>query len=231
MAVVRAPAPPRSPEAAAARRCRRKFLGYFPEAFDDPGYLDLERGYKWNAHLEWLRKLNPMDYRLLLKRGRHAEIAAEAVRIESRTNLLFSFEKMAVRDAVKTPAGARAFSQGLYDFLYGRSGDERRFEAWRDAVAALPRRQTRVLTWPVLTVFAFLARPETHVFLKPNVTRRAAGAYGFDFRYRSKPDWETYASLLEFARRLRRDLKDLRPKDMMDIQGFIWVMGSEEYPD
>jgi hypothetical protein len=231
MAVVRAPAPPASALSAAAKRCRRKFLGFYPGGFEDADYLALERNYKWNAHLEWLRRLSPLDYRLLLKRGRHAEIAAEAVRIESRTNLLFSFEKMALRDAVRTSEGARLFSRGLYDFLYGRGGDAGRFEAWRDTVAALPRRQTRVLTWPVLTVFGFLARPENHVFLKPNVTRRAAEAYGFDFRYGSKPEWETYGSLLEFARRLKRDLRDMRPKDMVDIQGFIWVMGSDEYPD
>jgi hypothetical protein len=35
------------------------------------------------------------------------------VAIESRTNLLFSFEKMALRDAVRTGAGARLFAEGL----------------------------------------------------------------------------------------------------------------------
>ena len=25
------------------------------------------------------------------------------------------------------------------------------------------------------------------------------------------------------------DLRDLRPRDMIDIQSFIWVQGSEEY--
>ena len=43
-----------------------------------------------------------------------AEIAAEAIRIESRTNLLFSFEKMALRDAVRSIQGAKAFSLALY---------------------------------------------------------------------------------------------------------------------
>ena len=68
--------------------------------------------------------------------------------------------------------------------LHGRAGEERRFEQWCEMVAALPRRQTRVLTWPVVTVFAFIAQPDRHVFLKPNVTRVAAGEYGFDFAYR-----------------------------------------------
>jgi hypothetical protein len=45
----------------------------------------------------------------------------------------------------------------------------------------------------------FIASPETQIFLKPNVTPEAAKEYGFDFRYSSRPGWETYASLLEFA--------------------------------
>jgi hypothetical protein len=53
-------------------------------------------------------------YRSLLDAGEYVEIDARAVRIESRTNLLFSFEKMAIRDAVKSQEGARAFAEGLF---------------------------------------------------------------------------------------------------------------------
>jgi len=28
---------------------------------------------------------------------------------------------------------------------------------------------------------------------------------------------------------VRRDLRDLRPRDMIDIQSFLWVQGSSEY--
>ena len=30
-------------------------------------------------------------------------------------------------------------------------------------------------------------------------------------------------------RQVRRDLRDLRPRDMIDIQSFLWVQGSDEY--
>ena len=136
---------------------------------------------------------------------------------------------MALRDAVKSGAGARSFAEGLYDFLHGAANVERRFERWVEVVAALPRRQTRVLTWPLVTVFGFIAPPGVHVFLKPNATRASALAYGFDFQYDSRPSWETYASLLEFGRIVRQDLQDLRPRDMIDIQSFLWVQGSDEY--
>ena len=213
----------------AARRCRRKFLRYFPKGFADETYVDWERGYKWNAHLPWQQELGGGSLQSMLRDGRYADIAAAAVRIESRTNLLFSFEKMALRDAVKSAAGARAFAEGLHHMLFGRGSDERRFDDWCEAVAGLPRRQTRVLTWPVVTVFPFIAQPERHIFLKPTVTRVAARAYDFDFTYASRPSWATYASLLEFARVICGDQKDLRPADLIDAQGFIWVQGSDEY--
>lgn len=210
-------------------KCRRKFLKFFPGGFDDETYIDWERGYKWEAHERWNDQLGRAEFQSLIRAGKFEEIARRAVTIESRTNLLFSFEKMAMRDAVKSRAGARAFAEGLFDFIHGRRSLEKKFERWIEVVAALPRRQTRVLTWPVVTVFGFIAQPETHVFLKPMVTKRAAEAYGFDFVYRSRPNWETYASLLAFADRVRKDVRVLRPKDMIDIQGFIWVQGSDEY--
>ena len=98
-------------------------------------------------------------------------------------------------------------------------------------VAGLPRRQTRVLTWPVVTVFGFIAAPASHIFLKPTVTREAVAALGIPFEYRSRPNWETYAELLRLSRAVRKDLRDLHPRDMIDIQSFLWVQGSDEYPD
>ena len=215
----------------AALRCRQKFLRYFPEGFRDETYIAWERGYKWEAHERWEETLGRTGFERMLEDGRFAEVAAHAVRIESRTNLLFSFEKMALRDAVKSAEGARRFAVGLYDFLHGGESLPERFERWCASIEALPRRQTRVLTWPLVTVFGFIAQPAEHFFLKPNVTRTAARAYDFDFRYQSRPNWTVYADLLEFAARVRRDLRDLRPRDMIDLQSFIWVQGSDEYPD
>lgn len=217
----------------AAHRCRSKFLRFFPAGFRDETYIDWERAYKWEAHERWEETLGRDEFRALVRKGEFAEIASRAVRVEQRTrySMLFSFEKMALRDAVKTGGGARTFAEGLYDFLHGAGSLERRFNRWAEAVASLPRRQTRVLTWPMVTVWGFLAQPETHIFLKPNVTRIAAREYQFDLRYQSRPTWDTYTSLLQFAETIRRDLLDLGPRDMIDIQSFIWVQGSDEYEE
>ncbi|HWT01266.1 MAG TPA: hypothetical protein VN256_13545 [Pyrinomonadaceae bacterium] len=214
-----------------ALRCRKKFLRFFPGGFRDETYIEWERGYKWETHERWEEALGRDEFRGLLRRGEFAEIAARAVRVEqrSRHSMIFSFEKMALRDAVKVPEGARAFSEGLYELLHGAGSLERKFDRWCETVAALPRKQTRVLTWPLVTVFGFIAQPETHIFLKPNVSRIAAREYGFDFNYRSRPSWEVYANYLEFAETIRRDQRDLKPRDMIDLQSFMWVQGSDEY--
>lgn len=210
-------------------QCREKFLRVFPKGFEDDKYVDWERGYKWQAHGKWNAQLNRAEYQSLLEKREFGEIASRAVKIESPTNLIFSFENMALRDAVRSAEGAQIFAESLYDFLHGAGKPNQKFERWFEAVGRLPKKQSRVLTHPIVTVFGFIAQPKKHIFLKPKVTQAAARAYGFDFQYQSKLSWETYASLLEFAETIRRDLADLKPRDMIDVQSFIWVMGSDEY--
>src|SRR4029079_747659 len=141
-------------------RCRRKFLRFFPGGFRDETYIDWEREYKWETHERWEEALSQAEFgRLLAERG-FAEIAARAIRVEqrSRHSMIFSFEKMALRDAVRSPAVDRAFALGVFDLMHGRGSRATRFEKWLGVVASLPRRQTRVLTWPLVTVFAFIAQ-------------------------------------------------------------------------
>jgi len=60
----------------------------------------------------------------------------------------------------------------------------------------LPRRQTRVLTWPLATVFGFIAQPKAHFFFKPTVTREALRRSGIPLQYSSRPNWPLYKNLL-----------------------------------
>jgi hypothetical protein len=215
-----------------AARCRHKFQLYYPNGFDDEVYQVAERAVKERAHLEWAAELNAPAFRRLLARGDYGRIVDIALRVEARCNLLFSFEKMALRDAVKAPADTGLFATGLYAFLHGRGSPQRKFDAWVQTLAALPRRRSRVLSWPLVTVFGQIGRPDSHLFLKPLVTRKAARAYGYDFDYDATPSWPVYRDLQTFAAILRRDLDrkpGFRARDMIDIQSFIWVQGSAEY--
>jgi hypothetical protein len=199
--------------------------------FRDEMYFDWERGYKWVAHQRWERALSQPLFRAALADRAYDRIAATALAIESRTNLLFSFEKMALRDAVRSPAGAKAFASGLFEFLHGGDALDSRFASWVAVVGRLPRRKTRVLTWPVATIFGFIAQPRSHFFFKPIVTREAARRYGNELDYDSQPSWQVYQGLLQFVRTVRYDIRDLRPRDMIDLQSYLWVQGSDEYPE
>jgi hypothetical protein len=218
---------------AGAQRCRRKFLHFFPKGFRDEDYVETERAYKWESHLRWRESLGIETFRTLLQAGRYEEIAARAVRVEQQSlySMIFSFEKMALRDAVRSASGARTFAESLFEFLHGEGGLQSRFETWVATVASLPRKQTRVLTWPLVTVFGFIAQPEQHMFMKPNTMRAAARAYDFDLEYQSRPNWHTYDRLLALAAQVRKDQRELRPRDMNDVQSFLWVQGSAEYEE
>ena len=117
-----------------------------------------------------------------------------------------------------------------------RAGIESLAESFCDGIVA-PLFWFMVLGLPgiwaykaINTADSLIGHPEEHIFLKPRVTQAAARQYAFDFRYQSRPNWDTYQSLLEFAEQVRRDQRDLKPRDMIDLQGFIWVLGSDEYP-
>ena len=221
----------KDPVQKARTQCLKKFLFYFKKGFLDPTYLAWERSYKQDACHNFQLELNREVFEQLLASRQYEEIAQRAVRLESRTNLLFSFEKMALRDAVKSNEGAKKFAHGLFDYVYGMGTLQERFEQFTDTLDSLPRLQTRVLTWPMQTIFGFLGNPAEHIFLKPRVTQVAAEKYHFNFQYKSRPNWNTYQSLLDFADQIKHDMNIYQPKDYIDLQSFLWVMGSEEYPD
>src|SRR5213075_2141786 len=88
-------------------RCKKKFIHYFKKGYRDQQYMEWERQYKFDASAEFQNELNRNTYLKLLNNSAYEKIASSVVRIESKTNLLFSFEKMALRDALKTSAGAK----------------------------------------------------------------------------------------------------------------------------
>jgi hypothetical protein len=47
---------------------------------------------------------------------------------------------------------------------------------------------------------------------------------GFDIHYRPALNWRTYRSVLAFAQYLKVALVGLSPRDMIDIQSFLWCM-------
>lgn len=203
-----------------------KFLRKYPTGFTtDPSspYWKDERGYKWEAHVAWNQLLDRATFKELLDAGKYREIVTRAVRVISPVNMVSRFEKAALHEGLATPRAAKAFAVSEYEFLYGKGTDEVRFTRLVEALHDLPQTKTATAKWTTATIVPFLARPERYIFLKPEVTKEAAERRGFALNYKPFPNWLTYSCLLELGRILMTELSDLKPRDMIDIQSFIWV--------
>jgi len=224
----------------AREKCKKSFLEECPGGFFDPLYVAKYRSTLAAAHRRWVGELNKQKFSSLLQEARYQEIVATALAIEGETDLLSTAERTALKKALATSGGAAMFALALYEYLYmtGENGsgpsDKDRFEHFCRMLGSLPTagkisRQVQnaiLLSWPIATAFGAIAQPRRLVFVKPILARQAALKYGFPFAYEAEPSWTAYSSMLDFAACLRADLSDLRPRDLLDIQRFIKILGT-----
>jgi hypothetical protein len=197
--------------------------------FDDPEYLKEERNYKWAAHDLCCERLLGPEGRRLLADG-DAEAASTILRkIVQATNLLATSEIISFTGGLKEPDAALQMARRAVEFI-DQDGAEA-FAALVDAIEDLPMppEGKKVLTWPVATLIPFLAKPDTHMFLKPMQTRKTADAYIFDLLYTPRPNWSTYERLRQLSRTILEDIRPLGARDMIDVQSFMWVVNGAPY--
>jgi hypothetical protein len=201
------------------------FRREFPLGFKDPEYKGEERNYKWSAHKHFVETLGGGIGEQLLADGEIPELTKRALSIVGSVNLLFPQEQMALRDALKNSDASKSFFSTLFEALAPPRPERRSFEIYIDAITSLPaeKGRARVATWPVLTILPFLAKPDSFMFLKPEVTQCAADTRAFDLLYDSKLNWNTYERLLTMSDLLMNHLRALGARDWIDVQSFIWV--------
>lgn len=197
---------------------RSRFLSIFPSGFADAGYAAHERDYKLKARAKLLATLSP-------EAAAESSGQGEAVlSIFRATNLLSTFEQIRVQDMMRGNH-ADAFIRAAGRFTL--EGDALSLKAMAAALA-----HHEAATWPVVTYLPYLWAPDRHMFLKPTVTHDFAARVGHPFRdaYESKIGIEVYASLLDLAARTQTEIADLQPRDRIDLQSFIWVVGAYDEP-
>jgi len=202
---------------------RARFLRIFPDGFMSEIYLGDGKGGERNYKL---RAKSKLDELVPLEQAREAQGVGEAISgIFQSTNLLSPFEKMRVRDVLRGPK-ADAFIQGAAEFALG----DRRQGLAAMANALKPNGAAK---WTTVTYLPFLWRPETHMFLKPEVTRKFAGRVGhrFEHEYATALDARVYDCLLDLVAETKAELKALAPRDNIDIQSFVWVVGEYSVED
>lgn len=192
---------------------RGRFLRFFPNGFHSAGYADEERNYKVAAKKK-------LDATVPVEKAVIGSGFGEAVLAVFRaTNLLSPFEKTRLQDVLRGPT-ADPFIRATARFTM----DETKAALLEMERALKPSESAK---WTVATYLPFLWRPEKHMFLKPEVTKDFAVRVGHRFAtdYEPRLDIEVYNSLLDLVTKTTAELSDLKPRDRIDVQSFIWVVG------
>jgi hypothetical protein len=199
---------------------KKLFLKDYPDGFYDQAYLNGERNGKVAAHELALSLIGPEQLEALLGQKNYEEICKRALKVVNATKLIFPNEKLALRNGLKDSNNMELFSKNLYHLLYGKEDVAERFISFAKTLEGI-----KVGKWTTLSYFLFIVFPEKYIFLKPIVTQLAAELSAFEIHYRPDLNWRTYQSVLDFSEYFRSELKDLKPRDMIDIQSFMWGIG------
>lgn len=192
---------------------RNRFLKFFPNGFHSDGYASQERNYKVVAKAK-LDETAPLDQ---AAEGRGFGEAVLAV--FRATNMLSPFEKTRLQEVLRGPR-ADDFVQAAARFTLEASASN--LIAMEQALK--PHDNAK---WTVATYLPYLWRPDIHMFLKPEASKDFATRVGHRFAadYEARLDLPVYQSLLDLTDRTAAEIADLRPRDLIDIQSFVWVVG------
>jgi len=200
------------------------FLEQFPEGFFGQRFNKEEREYKEKAHTLALELLGETTFSTLVANADYLEIAKRALRVANATNLIFPNEKMALKDGLVTEIAQKEFSIALYGLLFGEEEPKKRFEAFANILEDIDAAK-----WTTASYFLFILHPDKYMFVKPTITQFASELCGFEINYKPQLNWLTYKSVLDFSNYLFSELAELKPRDMIDVQSFMWCIAPGTY--
>jgi hypothetical protein len=188
----------------------------FSNGFLSPIYIETERNYKDKTVAAVAERLAEKRLNVLIEKGDFEAVCSAAK--GTLNNLVFPNERMAFSDAVKTEGVAEAFTRSLRDMLYGNFNI-----GFENMVAVLE--PYSAAKWTLITFWSFFRHPDKHMFVKPSIYQNCAKRMGFDAMYEPKPNLKTYTQCLSFVDFLRPNMTKLRPKDNIDLQSFMFIVG------
>jgi hypothetical protein len=202
------------------------FRREFPGGFFGDRYACHERDHKDAIREEIQTALSREKMCSLLDAGEHRAICDLAIRLTGvqANAMIFKSEKISLRDGLKSDESCHLFAKTLYAVLHGDDEFDARFDAFADALQVVGAAK-----WTVATYFLFFMHPDVHMFVKPTITQNAAGVCAFDINYKPRVNARTYRSVLAFSRYLRDEIGDLKPRDMIDVQSFMWCIAPGTY--
>lgn len=200
------------------------FLEKFPQGFYDNKFIEHEREYKDKAHALAQELLGREPFDLLLGCNHYTEIVKRALNIVNATNLIFPNEKMSLKDGLIDSSAQKQFCVALHSLLYGDGVLEQRFVVFAKVLEHIDAAK-----WTTATYFLFIVAPSNFMFVKPKITQYSSELCGFEINYKPQLNWLTYKSVLNFSEYLFSEISELKPRDMIDVQSFMWCITPGTY--
>lgn len=202
------------------------FLQEFPGGFLGDRFKRHERDHKEKIAKLFQSELGSGVMSALLDAGNYRAVCDRALKLTGAESnaMIFKNEKMALRDGLKSEEAAKSFAHLLFSLLHGTGDFSARFDAFVKNLANIGADK-----WTIATYFLFFMHPERHMFVKPTITKNAAEVCAFDINYSPEVNARTYMLVMEFSAYLEQRIASLGPKDMIDVQSFMWCIAPGTY--
>lgn len=202
------------------------FLQEFPGGFRGERFIHHERSHKEEIRDQVQKQLGREAMGTLLSAGNYREICDRALKMTGiRANaMIFKNEKMALRDGLASAPSAQRFAEELFNVLHETGDFDVRFNAFAACLQDIGAGK-----WTNATYFLFFMHPDRHMFVKPTITRNAADICAFYINYRPEINSLSYRCVMDFSTYLEKAIVSLEPRDMIDVQSFMWCIAPGTY--
>ena len=200
---------------------------YGEDPFQSERYLEEERKYKLELKTEWQGTVTEDLLNTAIEGGNPLPYAAKVSKLLTKTNLLPWRYGVCIK-AFKTPEKARMFLEALHVLLFDREGSTTPLDAFTNLMQPLYDASLEGGIKPasrsIPSLALWLSDPQHHFFIRSDVVKRAAHILT-GRRLEGQDQIMTsayYRRVLDLTQTLRSGIAELQPRDMIDVQGFLW---------
>lgn len=202
---------------------RRRYRGW--EDFEEPAFVADEIAYKRATAAKFAELFSQAECDRLIGAGEYEPFLERLEKLCLDNNLLWRRVPSVGETAVfHHPALDKpTFCTQVRNLLYADRPSPARLQSFSDYLTAhhLPNK------WPLPTYLLFMCQPSSEFLVRSAPIEWFLKFMGAPQKVRGVPDSAVYATVLDKARVLLRELRLYGARDMVDVQSFVWVCAKE----
>ena len=208
---------------------------YGEDPFQSERYLEWERRYKVDLTTAWKATITGDRLNAEIGGSDPLPYANEISTLFTKTNLLPWRYSMCIK-GFKSPKKASTFLEALHRLLFDRESAASPVDAFNDHMrplydADLREDAIKPASHSIPSLALWLSDPQHYFFIRSDVVNRAARILGGGVLEGQVQIMTSkyYSRVMDFAQTVRSDIAELRPRDMIDVQGFLWGAFHQAY--